>query len=151
MIFSEFEDSYKYLEIYSCRIFDRYRISNLIFNSNDSGTGFSLSIELPDCLAPILLFEHSASASFRTGGKPSTWFPPGGLVEHISDDRKYHKSKLCLKASAVAVAEASAAILATGCTSAAGEFGPDVRFNFVFEFKFRFDFGYELFNLNAKC
>ena len=93
-----------------------------------------MSIELPDCPAPV----------FRTGGKPSTWFPPGGLVEHISDDRKYHKSKLCLKASAVAVAEASAAILATGCISAAGEFGPDVRFNFVFEFKFRFDFGYEI-------
>ena len=50
--------------------------------------------------------------SFRTGGKPSTWFPPGGLVEHISDDRKYHTSKLYLKASAaaVAVAEASAAV-----------------------------------------
>ena len=64
MIFSGFEDSYKYLEIDSCRIFDRYRISNLIFNSNDSTTGFSLSIELPDCPAPVLLFEHSASASY---------------------------------------------------------------------------------------
>ena len=61
-----------------------------------------MSIELPDCPAPV----------FRTGGKPSTWFPPGGLVEHISDDREYHTSKLYLKASAaaVAVAEASAAV-----------------------------------------
>ena len=25
---------------------------------------------------------------FRTGGKPSTWFPPGGLVEHIRKKRK---------------------------------------------------------------
>ena len=25
------------------------------------------------------------------GGKPSTWFPPGGLVEHISDDQFLYK------------------------------------------------------------
>ena len=32
-----------------------------------------------------------ADPKFRTGGKPSTWFPPGGLVEHISDDQFLYK------------------------------------------------------------
>ena len=31
---------------------------------------------------------------FRTGGKPSTWFPPGGLVEHISDDQFLYKIQI---------------------------------------------------------
>ena len=31
---------------------------------------------------------------FRTGGKPSTWFPPGGLVEHISDDQILYKIQI---------------------------------------------------------
>ena len=35
--------------------------------------------------APVLLFEHTIQCllyeSCAIGGKPSTWFPPGGLVE----------------------------------------------------------------------
>ena len=57
---------------------------------------------------------------FRTGGKPSTWFPPGGLVEHISDDQNYHKLKLSLAMTSVAAAAAnSAAVLMANCISTA--------------------------------
>ena len=32
------------------------------------------------------------SGEIRTGGKPSTWFPPGGLVEHISIENSIRTS-----------------------------------------------------------
>ena len=32
--------------------------------------------------APVLLFEKNV----ETGGKPSTWFPPGELVEQSADE-----------------------------------------------------------------
>ena len=52
------------------RIFDRYRFSNRI------------------------LGQTRKKHRFRTGGKPSTWFPPGGLVEHISDDQFLYKIQI---------------------------------------------------------
>ena len=47
-----------------------------------SGTGVPL--------APVLLFELYL-AMFQTGGKPSTWFPPVGLVELYESRESFSK------------------------------------------------------------
>ena len=41
--------------------------------------------------APVLLFELTHSGCW-TGGKPSTWFPPGGLVEQNFRARNFEKN-----------------------------------------------------------
>ena len=33
------------------------------------------------------------SIMFQTGGKPSTWFPPGGLVEQSTDEKQNNKDE----------------------------------------------------------
>ncbi len=42
---------------------------NVIKNRGHPGTGLTT--------APVLLFELLPGDKWRTGGKPSTWFPPG--------------------------------------------------------------------------
>ena len=49
-----------------------FKQAHVINKHGRSGTGVPL--------APVLLFELYL-AMFQTGGKPSTWFPPVGLVE----------------------------------------------------------------------
>ena len=78
MILIRFETLYKYLRNHVYRIFDRYRISDRILGQTRKNYRFA---------------HLDWAAGFRTGGKPSTWFPPGGLVEHISDDQNFMKFK----------------------------------------------------------
>ena len=45
--------------------------------------------------APVLLSGiHCSTSHVETGGKPSTWFPPGRLVEHIACRRRF-KFNIC--------------------------------------------------------
>ena len=61
MIFIGFEALYKYLQNYSCRIFDRYQISNRILGQTRKKLGFTLSIENADFPAPVLLVDRAVN------------------------------------------------------------------------------------------
>ena len=47
----------------------------------------NLSSKSNDCRSPRLLAVQAAPVLFTTGGKPSTWLPPGGLVEQNAQQK----------------------------------------------------------------
>ena len=60
-----------------------FKEAHVIKSRGALGTGFTY--------APVLLFELYL-AMFQTGGKPSTWFPPVGLVElYFPSKSTFHK------------------------------------------------------------
>ena len=48
-----------------------------------------MSIFTDPCTPPKFPTSSHSTRITGAGGKPSTWFPPGGLVEHTRTNKKY--------------------------------------------------------------